>query len=430
MRFLLPLLLLFLLCTGARAQDADERGTFEPFENWTLRPIFAVQGWATYTHDFEEWDAETGAYVPVDNRLNFMLRRLRFGTTAQVGERIFIKFLGAADFVGADQRAGTVGGVNNGGFPNAQIWDIYARYQLIPKSEALYVIGGYLRPPIGRESMSGAFGVSSFEKSFVQWYVRQHLVGVGPGGTGGAYLGGIQSLGEKFHIDYRAGVFNPQNNGISAGRRASSLWATRINLMFGDREKGSWTYGLPAANSFGARNVTSVALNLANEGPTGAVTDGTGLIGVDFLANYGQWHLEGEFHSFQRRQPTGADYQPSAFSIRTGFNIPIRTPDITTQRYLEPSVLFWGFNGATELDDYAAAQATNYFAGEERVLDVGLNYHLRPGKVRIGLHYNATWGELGEVPADGTNLGLYHFQGGVGGIRRGSYVGFEFLLSY
>ncbi|OAV46097.1 hypothetical protein A3850_017700 [Lewinella sp. 4G2] len=414
-----------MLTTTLFAQTQDEKPWYE---DWTVKPIFAVQTWGTYTIGHEDYDPASDTYVEADNRLNFMLRRLRFGTTAQVGDRLFIKFLGAADFVGSDQRSGTVGGVNNGGFPNAQVWDIYSQYKISRNSEALYVIGGYMRPPIGRESMSGAMGVSSFEKSWTQWYVRQHLVGTGPGGAGGAYLGGLVPITSKLHLDYRAGVFNAQNNGITAGRLYSSLYVSRLNFMFGDPEKSTWSYGLPAANSFGRRNTAAIALNLASEGPTGAAEEGISLVGVDALVNFGHFHLEGEYHSM-RRSSLEDDYTSATYAVRAGYNIVLDGDDPSRPRYLEPSVMVYGFDGTTSLEDYPTVVATSFFGGTETVYDVGINYHLKPGKVRLGLHYVGRSGEIGNLPADG-RLSWNNMQSGLPGIRRGDYVGFEVILAY
>ena len=428
----LPFLILSLLfLTTATAQEA-QRGSNDDrwYDNWTVKPILGVQTWATYTFGHEDFDVESGQYVSTSDRLNIMLRRLRFGTTAQVGDRLFIKFLGAADFVGTDQRAGTVGGENNGGFPNAQIWDVFAQYKISRNTEGLYVVGGYLRPCIGRESMSGAFGVSSFEKMWTQWYVRQHLVGTGPGGTGGIYLGGLKHLGEKVHVDYRGGVFNAQNNGISAGRESSSLFAGRVNFMFGDAENDLWTYGLPNANSFGKRHTVAVALNLATEGSTGSASDGTGLVGVDALINFGMFHAEGEYHRMTRGADGFDDYSSATYGVRVGYSFTLTRPgDENRPSYLEPSVMVYGFSGAEDLDEYAAVVATNYFGGTERVIDVGLNYHLKPGKVRLSLHYVNMDGSPGDLPEDG-RLTWYNRQGGIGGIRRGDYLGAEVVLSY
>ena len=421
---------LMLLSGVALAQDApigDDRGVFS---KWKIKPILGIQAWATYTMGHQDYDPDSGTYVDTDNRLNIMLRRLRFGSTAQLGDRLYIKFLGAADFVGSDQRAGTVGGVNNGGFPNAQIWDVFAQYRLTPDSEALYVIGGYLRPPIGRESMSGALGASSFEKMWTQWYVRQHLVGTGPGGAGGAYLGGLSDLGEKVHVDYRGGVYNAANNSITAGRRYSSLFVSRINFMFGDREKATWTYGLAGANSFGGRRVFSIALNAANEGPSGAAAGGISLLGVDALMNFGMFHLEGEYHRMNREDGTNSSYESYTYGARAGYSFPLANPGRPDDpSYLEPSVMIYGFEGLTDGRGYGVVESTNYFGGRERVIDVGLNYHLRPGKVRLSLHYVDFTGDIGTLPPDG-RLTWSNMQGGIGGIRRGDYVGFEVILNY
>lgn len=426
------LLLLLLLFSVSVLSAQDEEKAPLTFNDWKIKPILGFQGWATYTSGAQDFNLGSGQYVDVDNRANFMLRRLRFGSTAQVGDRLFFKFLGAADFVGSDQRSATIGGVNNGGFPQAQIWDVFAQYKITANSEGLYVIGGYLRPPIGRESMSGAMGVSSMEKGFNQWYVRQHLVGTGPGGAGGVYLGGLSSLGEKLHIDYRGGVFNPQSNAISVGPLYSPLFAGRVNVMFGDREKSTWAYGLPAANSFGKRTTLALALNLASEGPSSTATGGVSLLGLDGLFNIGHFHAEGEYHLMNRKADDGdvADFSSVTYMLRTGFNLDVTPQGLTDgRRYLEPTIMVYGFNGALTLDEYKNVLATNYFGGQETIVDAGINYHLRPGRVRIGLHYVAFSGDRGELPEDG-RLSWYWAQAGIGGIQRGNYAGFEVILNY
>ena len=426
-------LLLFLLCLAGCVLGAQTSSALK-LKNWEIRPILGFQGWATYTHGAQVFDPAANRYVDVDNRLNMMVRRLRFGATAKIGDRFFLKFLGAGDFIGSDQLAGTIGGVNNGGFPNLQLWDFFAQYRLTPRSDGLYVVGGYLRPTVGRESISGAFGVSSFEKGFLQWYLRQHLTGTGPGGTGGLYLGGRQDLGQRVHLDYRFGVWNAQNDGITTGAVYAPLLTQRVGVAFGDAERAGWAHGLPAANSFGRRRTVSVAVSHASEGPTTTALGGISSIGVDGVVDLGHVHLEGEFHRLRRRAAEAAglpDNTSSTYLVRAGFNIDV-SPEGTAadeRRYLEPSLMVYGFNGATTLAEYQTVLATNYFGATERVTDVGLNYHLRPGKVRIGLHYTTFDGDRGELPETG-RLAWAWMQGGIGGVRRGSYVGFELILNY
>lgn len=414
-----------------RAQEEDAGRPLQ-FGDWTINPILGVQAWATYTFDQKDYDTTLDDYVPVDNRLNFMLRRLRFGSTAQVGDRLFIKFLGAADFVAADQRSATVGGVNNGAFPNLQVWDIYARYKISPNSEALYVVGGFLRPPLGRESMSGAFGVSSFEKSFTQFYVRQQATGTGPGGVGGVYLGGLHSPTERVHLDYRGGVFNAQQGGITSGRSSSPLLVGRVSVAFGDPERPVWRYGLANPNSFGTRRTFAVAVNASNEGRTAAAEMSSSL-GADFALSLHHFHAEGEYYRFSREPvaPGGSsdNYTSNLWMVRTGFNIDITPTGAATARYLEPSIMYWQFNGATSPADFSRARGASFFVGQDRVLDVGLNYHLVPNHVRLSLHYVRFGEDPGEVPGDSPLLGLGNFQPGIGGIQRGDFVGFEVILS-
>ncbi|MEM9929872.1 MAG: hypothetical protein AAF840_08650, partial [Bacteroidota bacterium] len=426
MRLFFPLLLL-LFSLSLSAQQEKKPLTLG---KWEITPILGFQGWATYTHGTKEYDTALGQYIDVDDRLNFLVRRLRWGSTAKMGDRLLVKFVGAVDWLAEDQRSGPVGGVNFGAFPPAQVWDIYAQYKLTPNSEGLYVIGGYLRPPVGRESISGAFGVSSFEKSFSQWYLRTHLVGTGPGAAGGMYFGGLQHLSDKVHLDYRGGVFNPQNNGISAGRLASPLFTARVSMALGDAERETWAHGLPAANAFGKRNTVALALSLASEGPTDAAPGGVNVLGVDGVITQGQFHLEGEYHLMGRKAPGTPDLTNVTYLLRGGFNIDLTpTAPVSEKRYLEPSLLVYGYNGTLDLEEYETVLAASSFGGEEQVINVGLNYHLRPGKVRLGLHYTAFTGERGDLPPAG-RLSQFWQQPGIGGIQRGNYAGLEIILIY
>ena len=419
------LTLLFLLLPFlAAAQDADYDGP--TYTKWQISPILGMQSWATYTMGQQEYDSDSGQYVDVDDRLNFMVRRLRFGSTANITDRLFFKFLGAADFVGSDQRSGTVGGVNNGAFPNLQVWDLYLRYKLSKNTESLYVVGGFLRPPVGRESMSGAYGVASFEKSFSQFYVRQQMTGTGPGGTGGAYLGGLRKFSDKLTVDYRGGLFNPFNNGISAGVRASTLAAGRINFMFGEPESAQWRYGLKS-NYFGKRTGVSIAFAGSHEGDTGTL-ESSNTLGVDFLVNAGQFHLEGEYISLLRDAGTPeGNYAPDTYFVRAGYNFALPPRAGKAQQYLEAAVLVYGFNG--DAASSAQARATAFFSGDEQALDVGLNYHVVPGKVKLALHYVARSGDNAGISGDDPSGNQYFFQPGIGGIRRGDYVGFGVVVS-
>ena len=422
MRFICLLLLICGALPGTAQTSAPEAPTYT---RWQISPILGIQSWATYTIGQEEFEPTLNAFAPVDDRLNFMVRRLRFGSTANITDRLFFKFLGAADFVGSDQRAGTVGGVNNGAFPNLQVWDLYLRYQLSPNSEAAYVVGGFLRPPVGRESMSGAYGVASFEKSFSQFYVRQQMTGTGPGGTGGAYFGGLGKVSDKFTVDYRAGLFNPFNNGISAGQRASTLVAGRVNFMFGDPESQQWRYGLKT-NYFGKRRGVSIAVAGSREGDTGILAE-SATLGVDWLVNFGQFHLEGEYIRLLREGAIGVTYNTATYFVRAGYNFALAERPGKPRQYVELAALAYGFDGAT--DNNNAALATAFFSGDELAIDVGLNYHVVPGKVKLALHYVARSGDHGNIVGDASTGNQYFFQPGIGGIRRGDYLGFGVVVS-
>ncbi len=72
--------------------------------------------------------------------------------------------------------------------------DLQIRYQLSEGKEWLYLTSGFFRPQLGRESITSAWSVNSFEKAISQSYVRSYLVNAGHGRAPRFNLGGITTL--------------------------------------------------------------------------------------------------------------------------------------------------------------------------------------------------------------------------------------------
>ena len=179
-RTLQSILMLGILFLGfIQALNAQEVENIwaKTIKDFQVKPILAFQFWGSYTAGMEQYQEEKGDYVAIDNRLNFMVRRTRFGFQAQPYEFLSIKVVAAIDLVGRDLNSAFNGGANNGSFPNFGLWDAYLQFRLKKNSEAIYLKAGYFVPAFGLSSLNSAFHVNSISKSFSQAYIRQHLVG-------------------------------------------------------------------------------------------------------------------------------------------------------------------------------------------------------------------------------------------------------------
>jgi len=425
MRLLFFTLLYFgVSLLGLRAQDNFDHW-LDIGEDFRIQPYFQAQLWASQSFGQEIFDTGANRYEAVDNRFNVMVRRGRLGFRGAAYQRLNFKITAAYDLAGRDVLAAPVGGANNGR-PNFSIWDAYMRWRIKPESEAFNLVGGYFRPQIGRESITSAWRVSSMEKSMSQFYLRQHLVGRGPGHTMGLNLGGLLQSDENFGINYNLGIFNPafdENGGNSAGRTFAPLWVGRVVLELGDPEMTNYSIGY-RTNYFGERQGVSIGLAGAYQGETDQF-DRSYTLGADLLLNWGALNLNGEWSFMwrdgRRPKPTNGlrefSYGSNTGYVRLSYNL------ILGNRYwLEPSLMVMQFNGGKTTTEQADALAVEYMAGSETTYDVGLNWHLNRDALTLLLHYTWREGDAGAA-AEGAAINQFFSQAGAGAIRRGDWLG-------
>ncbi|MBK8878215.1 MAG: hypothetical protein IPN74_06590 [Haliscomenobacter sp.] len=146
---LLLLTAIFLLNYG-RAGCQEAPPAFDKWvkfkEGFKIEPFLMFQLWSLYSVNEEIYQSSAQAYEPVDDRFNVQLRRARIGFRAQPFEDLRLTVLTAYDLIGRDALTGTVGGTNNASVPDLGIWDAFLEWRLIPKSERLFLVGGYFRP--------------------------------------------------------------------------------------------------------------------------------------------------------------------------------------------------------------------------------------------------------------------------------------------
>lgn len=401
-------------------------------ENWksklpdfNAQPVIALQLWSSYTIAAQVFDEEAGRYKAVDNRVNFQLRRSRLGVRGQAYKNLKFNFVGAFDLVGRDVLSGTEAGSNNGSAPAFRLWNAYLQWRILPNKEHLNLVAGYMPLQIGRESITSAFRSTSMEKSWSQNYLRRHLVGIGPGRAAGINIGGLfLPASSHYSWEYSLGAFNPafrdyQNN--SVGADFAPLLTARFVLHIGAPESDRYTLG-HKINYFGKRRGLSLAIAGAHQGKT-SLFDNNQAAGADFLLNLGPLNIDGEWYYLIRNRTRFPASQPEveeAISgtgyLRASYNVPLKNNYV-----LEPSAMIVLFNGEMEKESQLEAQAMDAFAGREQIADVGVNFYFNPD-LKLSLHYTYRNGGLGAAAA-GATFNNYFFQGGVGAIQRGDWLG-------
>ncbi|MBK7477923.1 MAG: hypothetical protein IPI11_18655 [Haliscomenobacter sp.] len=427
---LLLLTAIFLLNYG-RAGCQEAPPAFDKWvkfkEGFKIEPFLMFQLWSLYSVNEEIYQSSAQAYEPVDDRFNVQLRRARIGFRAQPFEDLRLTVLTAYDLIGRDALTGTVGGTNNASVPDLGIWDAFLEWRLIPKSERLFLVGGYFRPQYSRESITGAWAVSSIEKSMSQNYLRRHLTGFGPGRAMGLNLGGLLQASEgRVAINYNLGVFTPpylSRNGITTGNRFSPVWAGRLAVSLGDPEweRYALNYNL---NFYNQRKGVTFALNGAWQGQTD-VFRSSGALAADVLFNWGPWNIDGEINRLWREgeHPGGGNGPLAVQSVEyTGHVRGSYNWVVGGKAFLEPAFMVMFFDGPMDAQGQADAAALKMSAGSEKTLDAGLNWHLQQRRLKLLLHYTWRLGDAGAA-GDGAQVNMYFTESGVGAIRRGNWLG-------
>lgn len=423
--WILPFLL-FTLHQIVSAQSADSSEWaprwLEKKEGFKIDVKAMVQLWSIYSTDFEVFNTISNIYEPIDDRFNVSLRRARVVFSGEPYPRLQYTVALFYDQIGRDLLSSGIG-VTNRADPAVGIWDAFFQWKATPKNEAVNIVAGWFRPQIQRESITSAWAVNSFEKSMSQNYVRNQLVGTGPGRAGGINFGGLIN-GKKMGILYNLGLFNPVTTGFSAsssGKEFSPLLAGRLVLTLGDPEMQK--YGISyETNFFNRRKGLSIDFNAATQGRTDQFASAR-TVGAGFLLNYGRLNLDGEWFWMARGgERSNAGGQPGFTTrsqtghIRAGFNIP------AGRFVLEPTVMAMHFQGPMSPQGQTNAAAVKSSAGNETTYDLGMNWYLDRKNLRLMLHYTFRDGNPGAA-GDGATVNAFFSQNGVGAIRRGNWLG-------
>ena len=379
-----------------------------------------VQMWNTYTIGQEIFDKESNSYKAVDNRFNTQLRRTRMTFAGQPYNNLKFKITASLDLIGKDLLSSSQGGANNGGSPIFRIWNAYVDWKIKSNSELFHVVAGYIPPQIGRESITSALKSTSFEKSWSQNYLRRSIVGLGPGRAMGLNFGGQYLTKKKVGFSYDLGIYSPEAfalGGNSSGFDYAPLLAGRLALYLGDPESDSYSIN-HKVNYFGKRRGLTIALAGAYQGQNDLFISNEA-VGLDWLFNYKYINLDGEWTFFNRVGQDGDrqfDVKSNTGYIRLGYNIYIKGAS-----FLEPVLMYVKYNGPMDLDAQNDASIVKTFAGNDEIIDIGVNYHINKN-LKITFTYTMNKGDQGEAE-DGITFNNYFDQGGIGAIKRGDLLG-------
>ncbi|PPK88349.1 hypothetical protein CLV84_1315 [Neolewinella xylanilytica] len=389
--------------------------------DYRIKPSIGLQFWSTYSMNMQVYDAETGTYRRVDDRVNVQLRRSRFGLSGQPYERLKFNIVTALDLLGHDVLAATQAGSLNGNAPIFRIWNAWLQWQLTRESDRLYLVTGYFLPLIGRESITPALRSTSFEKAWSQFYLRRQLTGAGSGRALGLMLAGqYHDPGGNFHLTYEAALQNPTftaYDGNSVGERYRPLLSSRVSFQFGDAEAASYSV-TRRVNYFGDRTGLTVSLTAARQGETDLFSSNEAY-GWEWVGNHGQWQVDGEYLWLRRRLETEPVTQ--RWAARTGYLRISRNWPLPAERTLQPTVSYWWFRGPTTREAVTTAQQLELYTGSDSGLDVGFNLYLNPD-TKFSLFYAHRSGSAGAGDPVVTNNTFFQ-QAGAGSVRRGSYLG-------
>lgn len=376
-----------------------------------------VQLWAIHSTGMEVYNTTSKQYEAVDDRFNVSLRRARVAFSGEPYSGLRYNAVLMYDQTGRDILSSGVGAFNKAD-PSVGILDAFVQWR-IGKTEALNLVGGWFRPQVQRESITGAWATNSFEKSMSQNYLRNHLVGTGLGRAAGLNLGGVLTK-NKLSLNYNLGVFNPVTaslSGGSAGKKYAPLLVGRASLSIGDLEMQK--YGISYdINFFNNRNGVSLDFNLARQGETEQFQS-TAAYGPGLLLNWGPLNFDGEWMFLEResRDSLGSfTAEDGTGHLRLGLNVP------TGKFVLEPVFMVMKFKGGTDAKEQANAAALMMSAGEETTFDAGVNWYLDGKNLKLALHYTWRNGDAGAV-GDGSQVNAFFNQPGVGPIRRGNWLG-------
>ncbi len=373
-----------------------------------------VQVWNVYTIENDSFDED------MDARSDVYIRRGRIGFKGKIRKDMKFKVWFAYDNLGKNEGTAGTGGPNTtggsvegAGTENREfyIWDAIWTWTLDPQWANISV--GYFRPQVGKESITTAFKVISFQKSLPNFTPRKHIVGRGPGRETGINIGGL-ALEKKFN--FNVGIFDtnhtkiignkkkgsdPVNNtpgkgkaGVGDGKRWSPLIAVRLAWSFGDPEMKKYKMGY-TQTYYGKRNGVTIGLNYTHQGRTDVFKQNN-LYGIDILANYGPFDFNAEYDWLYRKKLDDTDGTDKVWSVKAGYNFFLKNKQI-----IRPAVMISKEEPNDNNGDYVSDTGV---ASEKELYEVSLNWLINKDKLKLNISYD--WGKVKNKDFSYIGMGL------------------------
>ncbi|RMA96140.1 porin [Hydrogenothermus marinus] len=368
------------------APSANAAPTFYFGDGKKLTIFQMVQVWNVYTLKNDPFNKD------IDARNDIYIRRGRIGVKGKLRKDISFKVWFAYDNLGKNEASASTGTANaNSAHENREfyIWDALWTWHLDPEWANISI--GYFRPQVGRESITTAFKVISFQKALTNFDVRKHIVGRGPGRETGINIGGL-ALNKQ--LNYNFGIFDTnstkivkdiggKSDKVGDGKKWSPLFAVRVAWSFRDPEHKKYKMGY-TQTYYGKRNGVTVGLNYTYQGETD-VFKSNSLRGVDLLANFGPVDFVAEYDWLYRKLQTGESGTDTVWSVKAGYNIKLANGQI-----VRPSVMA-SKEDIDKEDPNNAKESLTGPAIKQEVYEISLNWLINKDKFKLNLSYD--WGK-------------------------------------
>ncbi len=405
MRFLHSLLLISAILLAANL-FAGPKFTYDEGKS-SLELFSQAQFWAV------------GSYSPNDvpepaKRLDFYMRRARFGLRGQVHPQLDYLFSFAFDNLGKDPYSGTIGTGQKLEMTEFRIWDAYFNYHL--DSTWANISFGLQRPVVSREYTNPWNGVTSLEFALTYYYLRDHLTTRPSARETGVNVGGLCVDSNRiWGIIYNVGIFDAtqeKTSDIAGSINWSPLVTGRLGVSIGQPESKYHKLSNDL-NTFGKRAGLTISGYATYQGQVDEKYDTTKLafdsskaaytirgykggfksnqvIGADFIANYKGLTLDGEYSVLSRdfsetflatntyltakKLTNFGNYSDKVWHIRGAYAFPV-----LGKHFIEPAIMYTKFKGD--------AKSINYPSGQDKILDAGVNWYLNKNNLKLSIHW-------------------------------------------
>jgi len=371
------------------APSANAAPTFYFGDGKKLTIFQMVQVWNVYT-------LETYNKPDYDARNDIYIRRGRIGVKGKLRKDISFRVWFAYDNLGKDPYSASTGGKNyetkvkvDGTTYSSQenrefyIWDAMWTWHLDPEWANITI--GYFRPQVGKESITTAFKVISFQKSIPNFQPRRHIVNRGPGRETGINWGGL-ALNKRLNFNF--GIFDTDKY---TGENWSPMFAARVAWSFGDPEHKKYKMGY-TQTYYGKRKGVTVGFNYTYQGETDYFKKNT-MLGFDILANYGPVDFNAEYDILERTDfnTNGDDYKNYTWSAKIGYNFKLDNGQI-----IRPAFMI----SAHDADDIfktnpSGSGIDSSLKRDEELYEVSLNWLINKDKLKLNISY--TWGSKDDL---------------------------------